>query len=49
LQPARLELEITESVFLCDSVDTLKALHRLREIGIGTALDDFGTGYSSLR
>jgi EAL domain-containing protein (putative c-di-GMP-specific phosphodiesterase class I) len=48
LQPARLELEITESVFLCDSVETLRALHRLREIGIGVALDDFGTGYSSL-
>ncbi|MGI4942771.1 MAG: putative bifunctional diguanylate cyclase/phosphodiesterase, partial [Janthinobacterium lividum] len=48
LAPQRLELEITESVFL-DAVDTtLACLHALRERGIHIALDDFGTGYSSL-
>jgi diguanylate cyclase (GGDEF)-like protein len=48
LRPNRLELEITESVFLHDTVDTLATLRQLRAIGIGVALDDFGTGYSSL-
>jgi diguanylate cyclase (GGDEF)-like protein len=48
LRPGRLELEITESVFLRDTVGTLTALRQLRAMGIGVALDDFGTGYSSL-
>ena len=48
LRAQRLELEITESVFLKDTDDVLTALHRLREAGIRIALDDFGTGYSSL-
>jgi EAL domain-containing protein (putative c-di-GMP-specific phosphodiesterase class I) len=48
LRPNRLELEITESVFLHDTVDTLATLRQLRAMGIGVALDDFGTGYSSL-
>jgi predicted signal transduction protein with EAL and GGDEF domain len=48
LRPARLELEITESVLLQDSVATLQTLHQLRAIGVKIAMDDFGTGYSSL-
>ncbi len=44
----RLELEITESVFLEDVAYTLSCLNALRERGVHIALDDFGTGYSSL-
>ena len=48
LAPNRLELEVTESVFLGDSASALEVLKRLRALGVGIALDDFGTGYSSL-
>ncbi|MGI4796168.1 MAG: putative bifunctional diguanylate cyclase/phosphodiesterase [Janthinobacterium lividum] len=48
LVPHRLELEITESVFLEKVDDTLTCLRALRSRGIHIALDDFGTGYSSL-
>jgi diguanylate cyclase (GGDEF)-like protein len=48
LDPNRLEIEITESIFLEGSEETLQLLHGLRSIGIRIALDDFGTGYSSL-
>ncbi len=48
LPPRRLELEITESIFLEGSDSTLKVLHSLRALGVRIALDDFGTGYSSL-
>lgn len=48
LAPDRLELEITESVFLTDSQENVRILHQLKQLGIRIALDDFGTGYSSL-
>jgi len=48
LPPGRLELEITESVFLQDGADTDKMFAELKKLGVRLALDDFGTGYSSL-
>ncbi len=48
LDPERLELEITESLFLNEKPATLSTLAALRGLGISFALDDFGTGYSSL-
>lgn len=48
LDPSRLELEITESVLLNKSDDTIETLEKLKDVGIKIAMDDFGTGYSSL-
>ncbi|MGC4252521.1 MAG: EAL domain-containing protein [Sphingobium sp.] len=48
LSPERLELEITESVFLNDDAGTDSMFARLKALGVRLALDDFGTGYSSL-
>ncbi len=48
LEPQRLELEITESLFIDNVEATLASLHSLRALGVRVALDDFGTGYSSL-
>ena len=48
IDPSRLELEITESVFLNDSDGTDAMFAALKRIGVRLALDDFGTGYSSL-
>jgi EAL domain-containing protein (putative c-di-GMP-specific phosphodiesterase class I) len=48
LAPGRLKLEITESVLMQNSVETLALLHQLQAEGVRIALDDFGTGYSSL-
>ena len=48
LAPERLELEITESVFLNDDDGTDAMFTRLKALGVRLALDDFGTGYSSL-
>ena len=48
LEPQRLELEITESLFIDNVEATLASLHSLRTLGVRVALDDFGTGYSSL-
>jgi diguanylate cyclase (GGDEF)-like protein/PAS domain S-box-containing protein len=48
LPPERLELEVTESVFLHEGLGTTKVLEQLLSLGIRLSLDDFGTGYSSL-
>ncbi len=48
IDPERLELEITESVFLNDDAGTDAMFTALKRIGVRLSLDDFGTGYSSL-
>jgi EAL domain-containing protein (putative c-di-GMP-specific phosphodiesterase class I) len=48
LPASRLEIEITESVFLDDTELTRHWLQALQEMGVRISLDDFGTGYSSL-
>lgn len=46
--PARLKLELTESVVLGDVQGTVGKMHALKGLGVGLSMDDFGTGYSSL-
>ncbi len=48
IKPSRLELEITESVFLDNDEGTDATFAALKKVGVRLALDDFGTGYSSL-
>jgi diguanylate cyclase (GGDEF)-like protein len=48
LEPARLNLEITESVMLSGGSLVLKVLSSLRKLGVRLSIDDFGTGFSSL-
>jgi diguanylate cyclase (GGDEF)-like protein len=48
LAPHRLELEITERIFMENTENTLATLRRIKALGVRIALDDFGTGYSSL-
>jgi EAL domain-containing protein (putative c-di-GMP-specific phosphodiesterase class I) len=48
LAPSRLELEITEGVFIDDFSRAVSMLSRIKTLGVRVALDDFGTGYSSL-
>jgi diguanylate cyclase (GGDEF)-like protein len=48
LTPGRLELEVTESLWIQNQDAVLDQLERLRRMGVSIALDDFGTGYSSL-
>jgi diguanylate cyclase (GGDEF)-like protein len=48
LTPGRLELEITEGVFLAEGAATEATFKALKNLGVRLALDDFGTGYSSL-
>ncbi len=47
-QPARIQLEITESVLIGDDARPLEVLRALEAMGLTIALDDFGTGYSNL-
>jgi EAL domain-containing protein (putative c-di-GMP-specific phosphodiesterase class I) len=44
----RLDVEITENVFMKDSSENLAIIRRLKQLGLSISLDDFGTGYSSL-
>ncbi len=48
LDPRRLDIEITEGVFVRNATQVTRTLEMIRAMGIGIALDDFGTGYSSL-
>ncbi|MGN6589123.1 MAG: putative bifunctional diguanylate cyclase/phosphodiesterase [Sphingomicrobium sp.] len=48
VRPDRLELEITEGVFLAEGESTDETFTKLKKLGVRLALDDFGTGYSSL-
>jgi diguanylate cyclase (GGDEF)-like protein/PAS domain S-box-containing protein len=48
LDPARLEIELRETVLVQDSQHALEVLNALKELRVHLALDDFGTGYSSL-
>lgn len=48
MDPEKVEIEITESVFLEDEFHLVEMIKRIRNNGIKVSLDDFGTGYSSL-
>ncbi|WP_241694194.1 putative bifunctional diguanylate cyclase/phosphodiesterase [Komagataeibacter melomenusus] len=48
LAPERLTVEITESVMMDESDETMNVLSAIRKLGVGLSMDDFGTGFSSL-
>ncbi|CAD7038942.1 MULTISPECIES: putative bifunctional diguanylate cyclase/phosphodiesterase [Pseudorhizobium] len=48
LNPARLELEITETGIIADHQRALQTIRHLKSLGAKIAMDDYGTGYSSL-
>jgi len=49
LEPARLEVEVTESLFIEEPDEVISKLRRIKELGVRISMDDFGTGYSSLK
>jgi diguanylate cyclase (GGDEF)-like protein len=48
VEPSRLEIEVTESLFIYDAEAALATLKKIKALGVSVAMDDFGTGYSSL-
>ena len=48
VDPSRVEIEITETMFIDDMENSIKVLEQLHQLGVSIAIDDFGTGYSSL-
>lgn len=48
IDPARLKLELTESLVLEDIADAVAKMNAIKQLGVDFAMDDFGTGYSSL-
>jgi EAL domain-containing protein (putative c-di-GMP-specific phosphodiesterase class I) len=48
LAPDRLEIELTESLFMSDVTLAVELLHSMKNLGVKLSIDDFGTGYSSL-
>jgi EAL domain-containing protein (putative c-di-GMP-specific phosphodiesterase class I) len=48
VDPGRIVLEITESVFIDNSADAVATMKAINDLGVALALDDFGQGYSSL-
>ena len=48
LPPDRLEIELTESLFMSDVSLAVELLHSMKNLGVKLSIDDFGTGYSSL-
>lgn len=48
INPEKLKLELTESLFAENLEDIIDKMHKLKSVGISFSLDDFGTGYSSL-
>jgi EAL domain-containing protein (putative c-di-GMP-specific phosphodiesterase class I)/PleD family two-component response regulator len=49
IRGTELEFELTESILISSSPETLNKLGQIRKMGIGISIDDFGTGYSSLQ
>lgn len=48
ISPENIDLEITETIVMQDSGNSINKMHHLKELGVKLSMDDFGTGYSSL-
>jgi diguanylate cyclase (GGDEF)-like protein/PAS domain S-box-containing protein len=48
MPPEQLKLEITETALMEDADETIRLVHRIKDLGLQLVIDDFGTGYSSL-